>query len=552
MVLKILITLIFILFLYPLSSATIINIPADYPAIQQGIDASADGDTVLVQPGTYYENINFNGHNIVLGSLFLTTGDSSYINSTIISGELDNVVTIESGEGSHLTGFTITAEGTSGFDRGIYCNNSDPIISHNRIIDLYCMCTGTGIYIDGTSSPIIVNNVISDNSSSETEGGGAIYCTGSSSPAIIYNRICDNAAYDGGGIYCDINSNPVIMHNIINGNSAMISGAGIYTRSINNILIAFNRIGGNRSYIEGGGIAASGTPAIIENNTISGNVAMDFYSPLIYNTGGGLLCNSADILVKNNLIRNNGAVYGGGIHVYNSNPIFINITVTNNEADSAGAGISCKWSTITLINGILWGNSSPMDSSINLAQNSNAIISYSDIQGGWPGTGNIDVDPLFRDPVNGDFHLMSIACGDSADSPCIDAGDPDILDSLLDCSWGLGGPRSDMGAYGGGDSLITGIFDNMPSIPDRFMLLQNYPNPFNAQTTIRFILPKSQNVELTIYDLLGRRVEVLMDEYRQAGVHTVNFDASDYPSGIYFARLETNNATKSIKMLLLK
>ena len=55
------------------SSATIINIPADYPTIQQGIDASVDGDTVLVQPGTYVENINFNAHNIVLGSLFLGT-----------------------------------------------------------------------------------------------------------------------------------------------------------------------------------------------------------------------------------------------------------------------------------------------------------------------------------------------------------------------------------------------------------------------------------------------------------------------------------------------
>ena len=56
-------------------SSTIINIPADYPSIQQGIDAGNNGDTVLVQPGTYYENINFNGHNVTLASLFLTTGD---------------------------------------------------------------------------------------------------------------------------------------------------------------------------------------------------------------------------------------------------------------------------------------------------------------------------------------------------------------------------------------------------------------------------------------------------------------------------------------------
>ena len=64
--------------------ATVINVTDDYPTIQQGIDASSDGDTVLVQPDTYVENLNFNGHNIVLGSLYLTTNNNSYISTTII------------------------------------------------------------------------------------------------------------------------------------------------------------------------------------------------------------------------------------------------------------------------------------------------------------------------------------------------------------------------------------------------------------------------------------------------------------------------------------
>ena len=81
------------------SHSTIINIPADYPTIQQGINASAHGDTVLVQPGTYVENINFYGHNIVLGSMFLTTGDTSYIATTVIDGDsLATVVVFENGE----------------------------------------------------------------------------------------------------------------------------------------------------------------------------------------------------------------------------------------------------------------------------------------------------------------------------------------------------------------------------------------------------------------------------------------------------------------------
>ena len=71
---------------FSVGNTTIINIPADYPTIQQGIDSSIDGDTVLVQPGTYVENIMIIEHNILLGSLFLTTGDSGFISQTVIDG----------------------------------------------------------------------------------------------------------------------------------------------------------------------------------------------------------------------------------------------------------------------------------------------------------------------------------------------------------------------------------------------------------------------------------------------------------------------------------
>ena len=90
--------------------ADTINIPDDYTTIQAGIDASSDADTVLVQPGTYYENINFNGKNIVLGSLFITTQDTSYISKTVIDGDANgNVVTFDNGENPsvYLIGFKI-------------------------------------------------------------------------------------------------------------------------------------------------------------------------------------------------------------------------------------------------------------------------------------------------------------------------------------------------------------------------------------------------------------------------------------------------------------
>jgi hypothetical protein len=111
---------------FSLASATIINVPADSSTIQGGINGSSDGDTVLVQPGTYVENINFNGHSIVLGSLFLTTGDTSYISTTVIDGDsAGSVVTLEGGEDSNtvITGITIqNGFGITG-GGGITCDN---------------------------------------------------------------------------------------------------------------------------------------------------------------------------------------------------------------------------------------------------------------------------------------------------------------------------------------------------------------------------------------------------------------------------------------------
>jgi hypothetical protein len=117
------------------SSATIINIPADYPTIQQGIDASSDGDTILVYPGQYMENINFKGHNIVLCSMFLTTGDTSYISKTVIDGNsAERVVSFTSGEDGRamLVGFTIT-NGKARLAAGVYCLSSSPVIAYNYI-----------------------------------------------------------------------------------------------------------------------------------------------------------------------------------------------------------------------------------------------------------------------------------------------------------------------------------------------------------------------------------------------------------------------------------
>ncbi len=89
-------------------------------------------------------------------------------------------------------------------------------------------------------------------------------------------------------------------------------------------------------------------------------------------------------------------------------------------------------------------------------------------------------------------------------------------------------------------------------LPKKLQLLPNYPNPFNPTTNIRFKLPRSMNLQLSVYDVLGRRVAILVDGKRRAGTHTIQFNASGLSSGVYIYRLKTEGFAKSRKMLLVK
>jgi hypothetical protein len=99
---------------------------------------------------------------------------------------------------------------------------------------------------------------------------------------------------------------------------------------------------------------------------------------------------------------------------------------------------------------------------------------------------------------------------------------------------------------------VTGIEDEIAILPDRITLHQNYPNPFNARTAISFSIPESRYVNLSVYDLLGRRVENLLNGLINAGTHQVVFNADDYASGLYFYRLETGSYSDTRMMVLLK
>jgi hypothetical protein len=84
------------------------------------------------------------------------------------------------------------------------------------------------------------------------------------------------------------------------------------------------------------------------------------------------------------------------------------------------------------------------------------------------------------------------------------------------------------------------------------LLSQNYPNPFNPSTTIKYELPKTSEVRLSVFDMLGREVSVLVNERRDAGVHEVRFIASNFSSGVYLYRIRAGEFVQTRKLLLLK
>jgi len=500
--------------------ATTIYIPEDYATIQEGIDASEDGDEIIVSPGAYVENINFLGKAIILGSLFYTTQDTSYISQTIIDGNQDgSVVTFESGEDSTsvLTGFTIT-NGLAESGGGIHCDHSSPIlenltISDNSVEDYI----GGGIYCTG-SSPILDHVTITNNSAGCFGVGGGFCCTDSSSPSLENTIISNNLAGGGGGINCNDSS-----------------------LNLKNVIIIENPVS-----FDGGGISCNSSILYLENVMI-----------IDHPYGSGIDCSSSNLSLENVIIAGNSAYqFGGGIVSYRSSLNLVNVTLTANSAE-VGGGIYCSSnSSPILVNCIFWNNS-PQEVEFASDWDSNTItVAYSDIAGGEEGLVtnnngtvdwlecNIDADPLFEDALMGDFHLTE-------SSPCIDAGigyfeyEGEILVDLSEDEYF--GVAPDMGAF---ESPFTSIVtDKIEPIKECISI---YPNPFNPETNILFELSAGSNVLLEIYNIKGQKVTTLVNEPFEAGSHKVTWNATDQSSGIYLLRFNTAEKSEMKKLILLK
>ncbi len=105
--------------------------------------------------------------------------------------------------------------------------------------------------------------------------------------------------------------------------------------------------------------------------------------------------------------------------------------------------------------------------------------------------------------------------------------------------------------YNGSSKYLNVLTVDVGS-PKQFSLSQNYPNPFNPSTNIKYTVPEKSNIKLAVYDVLGREVEVLVNESKEAGTYEITFDAKNLTSGIYFYELKTNNFNKTNKMILAK
>lgn len=463
--------------------STIYFVPDDYPTIQQAIEESVDGDSILVLPGEY-SGFNYQGKNIHIES---TSGpDSTVINSTIY------VVSNESRE-AVLKGFQISTF----VDLDTYAlviNGASPSILENVFKDYYVIF---GFY-KGVSKE------------------GLIVSLNESSALIQGNSFTNNY------FFCD--SYP----------DSSLAGYGWSSKFM-----------GMCVYI---GNQGSSNCAELRNNIFNDNTAVTFG---VYMFGLCVYCDGSTILENNLFFKNgfrdsflgnfwycrgNALCAGGDAEVTVRNCTFHHNYI-DDDPDYLTAVAVIGGAQLHISSSIIWANDiydSP-------------IIQYSDVEGGWPGTGNIDEDPCYLSGPP-DYYL-------SLSSPCVDAGDntdptfndPEDPDNPGYALWpSLGGLRNDMGTYGGPGAIYwsnpgTGIVRQTSGgqSTDPF-LLSVCPNPCFRSPVITFELLESLIAKISVFDVTGRMIYQEVNYYSSGSNHI-------YPGnmrpGIYYARMTTGEFT---------
>ena len=276
-----------VIFAYTMCLGLIINIPADQTTIQAGVEIASPGDTLLVQPGTYLENIVVHHKNITIGSLFLTTQDTTYISQTILDGNaIGSVITYYAGNdsinASALQGFTIQ-NGESYKGGAIRSGASTTTFSH-LIVKNSNANYGGGFWSE--SGHPIIEDCLFEGNSAEVNGGGLSF--GKYSNAKMQNVVVrNNQAPKAAGVGLNEESTVEIIDSIIKDNIATQYGGGIYLDYYCTLILRGSSIHSN-SATQGGGIYTE-----IANNTIAFDPEnrSSLYSNTIFSSRG----NGADI-----------------------------------------------------------------------------------------------------------------------------------------------------------------------------------------------------------------------------------------------------------------
>jgi hypothetical protein len=270
---------------------------------------------------------------------------------------------------------------------------------------------------------------------------------------------------------------------------------------------------------------------IVENNIISNN----FFTAGNC-IGGGLCVWSGGGLYQNNVIYENIGTYGGGLSVNNLDDgelaVFVNNTIVRNNGQFGG-GIYVYNADAIVFNSILWANEAFAQGNQIYEISSVVNVQYSDVQGGWEGEGNVDVDPLFMEDG---YHLKW-------ESPLANQGEEfiSIGDENYEC------PEYDI------DSEERPFQDTQPDIgadetevihvtlkenkdPDIYSF-DVFPNPSDNKFFVAFELDYRSFIQLIISDQSGKRMEILTNAYEVQGNHLMIWDAENYPPGIYYLQL---------------
>ena len=372
-------------------------------SISSGISCQASSPSIIFC--AISDNSNLEGHG---GGIRCVESSNPIIRNCVISG--DSVPQYYSGG-------------------GIYCNNSNPIISDCEIFDNTSLMFGGGIYCSTNSNCEIISCEIYGN---YTGGGGGIACY-YSNPLIYGCIIREHDVADGGGILCWY-SNPTIDNCVITGNSACwLGGGGIQCYDSSNPVITNCIISENTGWCGGGIYCIYNSNPIVSDCNINMNVAQ--------NNGGGIYYSDSSPTIVNSLICSNvSPARGGGFYFNSANPTLINCTISGNIT-LEGGGIYSFGSDPNIQNTIVEGNTG--NYGVYFYNSPDASLTYNDFYNNENGNLGGAVPPLVGTILfvnaNGDscdtFYnifedpLFYSTTGDSAfyltaNSPCIDAGDP--------------------------------------------------------------------------------------------------------------------------------